>query len=343
LSERVTIDDVAALAKVSIKTVSRVLNDEPNVRPCTRQAVTSAIERLGFRPSRVARSLAARRTFIVGLFYDNPCTHYVSNVQEGALQACDRRGYDLSVHPKPFRGVVTADEIVELYRQARFDGVILTPPLADIPALVAVLRAARVPVVLISPVDRGSGFPTVGTNDRVAAEEMTRQLLSLGHKKIAFVSGHPDHKAVGLRLEGYRNALREAEIVVPEDYVVTGLNSFESGEVAGLKLFNLPSPPTAIFCANDEMAVGVLKVANTIGLSVPRDVSIVGFDNIPITAQVWPQLSTIQQPVREMSERAAEILFRRIEGGQFESDIEHVTIKSSLVLRESISHPSTNS
>lgn len=335
MATRVTIDDVAALAKVSIKTVSRVLNDEPNVRPATRQAVRDAIERLDFRPSRIARSLASKRTFIIGLFYDNPCSHYVSNIQAGALKACDRHGYDLSVHPKPYQGAATADGIVELHRQARFDGVILTPPLADIPALIAVLRASKVPGVLVSPVDRSFGFPTVGTNDRIAAEEMTKKLIGLGHTKIAFVTGHPDHKAVGLRREGYINAMRSAQLDVPNEYVVQGMNSFDSGETAGVSLLQLRVPPTAIFCANDEMAVGVLKIANTLGIRVPKDLSIAGFDNIPLATQVWPPLTTIKQPVAEMGERAAEILIRRIEDRGPPSDIEHVTIKSEVVLRQS--------
>ena len=233
MSSRITIEDVAALARVSIKTVSRVLNDEPNVQISTRQRVTEAINRLNFRPSRVARSLAARRTFILGLMYDNPCAHYVAKLQAGALRACASEGYDLLVLPRSYLNTDTASEIASLYRQSRFDGVILSPPLSDVTALVQRLRQERVPLTLISPGGALVESSSVHTNDQEAARLMTEYLISMGHRDIAFVAGHPDHVAVCTRTAGFLEAMQAAGLSVPDDFVYAGLNSFESGEQAG--------------------------------------------------------------------------------------------------------------
>jgi LacI family transcriptional regulator len=240
VSSRITIEDVAALARVSIKTVSRVLNDEPNVQISTRQRVTEAINRLNFRPSRVARSLAARRTFILGLMYDNPCAHYVAKLQAGALRACASEGYDLLVLPRSYLNTDTASEIASLYRQSRFDGVILSPPLSDVTSLVQGLRQERVPLTLISPGGALVESSSVHTNDQEAARLMTEYLISMGHRDIAFVAGHPDHMAVCTRTAGFLEAMQAAGLSVPDDFVYAGLNSFESGEQDGAALLAKP-------------------------------------------------------------------------------------------------------
>lgn len=333
MSSRITIEDVAALARVSIKTVSRVLNDEPNVQISTRQRVTEAINRLNFRPSRVARSLAARRTFILGLMYDNPCAHYVAKLQAGALRACASEGYDLLVLPRSYRNTDTAAEIASLYRQSRFDGVILSPPLSDVTSLIQGLRQERVPLTLISPGGALVESSSVHTNDQEAARLMTEYLISMGHRDIAFVAGHPDHVAVCTRTAGFLEAMQAAGISVPDDFVYAGLNSFESGEQAGAALLAKPKRPTAIFAANDEMAAGVCVAARHRGLDIPRDLSVCGFDDIPIAIQVWPALTSVTQPIQDMAEKAAELLIRQIK--EPESAVEHVEIRSELMVRES--------
>jgi LacI family transcriptional regulator len=173
------------------------------------------------------------------------------------------------------------------------------------------------------------------TDDERTCVAMTRALYALGHRRIAFIAGHPDHRAVGLRLEGYRAALRELGLPSREDYVVQGYNSFESGEVAGAALLALPQPPTAIFAANDDMAAGVMRIAHKFGVSVPSNLSVVGFDDIPLASQVWPALSTVRQPIEAMAANAVQLLIAKL---REQPDIPvEVMIRSELVLRETTS------
>ena len=330
--KRATIGDVAVLAGVSIKTVSRVFNNEPNVAPRTRSLVQTAISTLGYSPNHSARSLAARESRTLGLLYDNPSPNYIHQIQRGALQSCQELGYDLLLHPCVFGNVAISNEIIDLHRQGRFDGVILTPPLSDMKSVVDALVEARVPLVAIAPAEVRADIVQVITDDERACFAMTRTLFALGHRQIAFIAGHPDHRAVGLRLEGYRSALKEMGLPQNEDYIVQGFNSFESGEVAGAALLSLSQPPSAIFAANDDMAAGVMRVAYKFGISVPGQLSVVGFDDIPLASQMWPALSTVRQPIEAMAARAVKLLVARLRGEQ-ELPIE-VLIKSELVLRE---------
>jgi LacI family transcriptional regulator len=339
MSERVTIEDVAALARVSIKTVSRVINEEPNVSPSTRDKVEKAITRLKFRPSRAAKSLASRKAFTIGLLYDNPCAHYVANVQTGVLDECESRGYDLIVHPRSSPGYELAREVISLYQQARFDGVILTPPLCDNQTILAALSDEGIPTTLIAPGTPVAGFPSVITDDETASYEMTKYLLDLGHRNIAFVSGHPAHVAVQRRTTGFMRALSESGLTPTADMIVPGFNSFGCGVDAGNRLLSRANPPTAIFAANDEMASGVLSVAHDRGLNVPGELSLVGFDDIPIATQSWPPLTTIVQPIRQMAKRATSLLLDIVSGNTPSPHNVVEEIPSSLVHRKSTAKP----
>jgi LacI family transcriptional regulator len=335
VSDRVTIEDVAALARVSIKTVSRVINDEPNVSAATRDKVEKAIGRLKFRPSRAAKSLASRKAFTISLLYDNPCAHYVANVQTGVLSACEKYGYDLIIHPRSSPGYELAREVISLYHQARFDGVLLTPPLCDNATIVAALADEGIPTTLIAPGTAAPIFPSVVTNDEGSSFEMTNYLLSLGHRRIAFISGHPAHLAVQQRTAGFLRAMTDAGIAIEPELIATGFNSFTCGIEAGKKLLSLPEKPTAIFAANDEMAAGVLTIAHENQLIVPRDLSLVGFDDIPLATQLWPALTTVGQPIKEMASRATEMLLEIVSGkGVYDaSRVEKIT--SKLIHRQS--------
>jgi len=339
MSERVTIEDVAALARVSIKTVSRVINEEPNVSPLTRDKVEKAIARLKFRPSRAAKSLASRKAFTVGLLYDNPCADYVANVQAGVLDECEARGYDLIVHPRSSPGYELAREVISLYQQGRFDGVILTPPLCDNQTILAALSDEGMPTTLIAPGTPVAGFPSVITDDDRASFDMTKYLLSLGHRRIAFVSGHPAHIAVQRRTTGFMRALLESGLTASAEMIVPGFNSFACGVNAGNRLLLQENPPTAIFAANDEMAAGVLSVAHHRGLNVPGDLSVVGFDDIPIATQSWPPLTTIVQPIKQMAKRATSLLLDIVSGNTPSLQDVVEEIPSSLVHRKSTAQP----
>ena len=161
---------------------------------------------------------------------------------------------------------------------------------------------------------------------------MTRYLVSMGHRRIGFVIGHPDHGAVGNRYLGYRDGLKSGGLKLDRKLVQQGDNTFESGVKCGQRLLNLEFPPTAIFASNDDMAAGVMKVAHEMGLSIPGDLSVAGFDDIPLASQIWPSLTTIRQPMEEMAVRATALLLRQLRG---ETDEKTHTIASTLVVRDS--------
>lgn len=330
---KATIEDVARLAGVSIKTVSRVTNNEPNVRAGTRERVREAIAELGYRPNPSARSLAARRSYLVGLLYDNPSPSYLINIQNGALSTCRAEGYDLVIHPCDYRSADLSEDLTTMVRQSRVDGVILTPPLCDMPSVLELLKELDTPFVRISPADSLYQRRSITTNDQEVSAQMTEYLLGLGHRHVGFICGHPDHGAVSSRYDGYVAALAAASIPLREELVIQGYNSVESGEQSAQQLLDLAQPPTAIFAANDDMAAGALRAAHERGVRVPADLSVAGFDDTPIAQQVWPTLTTIRQPIKQMAERATAVLLQQLRDDA-DADLDR-RIDCGLVLRDS--------
>ncbi len=309
-----TITDVAERAGVSIKTVSRVINREPKVRHDTRERVEDAIAFLRYAPNPFARSLAGNRAFVVGLLYDNPSSSYVIGIQRGALKVCQRENYDLLIHPCDYLSSELPADVIRLLRQSKVDGFLLTPPLSDDKALLTALRDANAPFARIAPGDHAELATSVFTNDREACAEMTRYLLSLGHRSIGFILGHPDHRAMGDRFRGYMDALANAGVPFNQQMVRQGFNTFESGVECGIELLRQEHRPTAIFASNDDMAIGVMRVAHQSGIRIPDDLSVVGFDDIPLGQQMFPALSTIRQPVEEMAIKATDLLLSHLRG-----------------------------
>jgi LacI family transcriptional regulator len=309
-----TIDDVAQLAGVSIKTVSRVVNREPNVRDKTREKVEAAIAKLNYRPNKAARNLASHHSHLVGLIYDDPSVYdipsagYVIQLQQGALQACHASNYELLIHPCRYRDRHVEQELKALIEQARPDGVVLAAPLSNMPKIVRAIAESGVPLIRLSPGKRVSRQFSVATNDRESSAEMTRYLASLGHRNIAFISGHPQHKAVANRFDGYKDGLKQSGLEFSEKLVIAGDNSIGSGEAAAERLLASTPRPTAIFAANDDMAAGVLRVADRLGVKVPDELSVAGFDDIALARQVFPALTTIRQPLSAMAEAAVRAL-----------------------------------
>ncbi|MEM7081708.1 MAG: LacI family DNA-binding transcriptional regulator [Pseudomonadota bacterium] len=327
------IHDVAKRAGVSIKTVSRVINNEPNVRENTRAAVQQAVDELNYRPKASARSLKGRRSYLVGLLYDNPSSSYVANIQQGVIDETRRRGYDLVIHPCSYLNPGLCDEVEELVRHADADGLILTPPLSDDITLMNKLDELNTAYVRIAAVTPKQGTLRVTTNDRDAVADLTRYLASLGHQRIAFIIGHPDHKAVANRYLGYQDGLTSCGIELDESLIIQGNNSFESGEECARKLLLKTQRPTAIIASNDDMATGVLRVSHEMKLNLPDELSVAGFDDIPMASQVWPSLTTVKQPVKRMGERATALLLDQLHGRA--TDVQSESIDSYLVLRES--------
>jgi LacI family transcriptional regulator len=297
---RATIDDVAKLAGVSIKTVSRVVNKEPNVRDATRAKVERAIARLSYHPNLSARNLASQRARLIALIYDDPSSYeipssgYVIRMQTGALSAC--------------RSATIGSELNSMIELARPQGIVLAAPLSNMPRIMQAIVATGTPMVRLSPGTQAGNQYSVATNDLEISAQMTRYLASLGHRRIAFIKGHPGHKAVANRYLGYVDGLQQSGLDFSERLVETGDNSFGSGEVAGGRLLRLKDPPTAIFAANDDMAAGVIRAATLLGVAVPRQLSVAGCDDISLARQLCPTLTTIRQPLSSMAERAAQVL-----------------------------------
>jgi len=328
-----TINDVAKLAGVSKKTVSRVLNEEANVRESTRLVVMQAVESLGYKPNPQARGLASNQSFLIGLIYDNPNKSYVSDVQEGALTACEEHGYHLLIQPMIHDQNDVVDKIESLIYSSRLDGLILTQPFSDNKSLNTLLKKINLPYARIAPTEMMDDSLNVVCNDVESAYQMTRYLISLGHIKIGFIVGHPDHPVSQQRLNGYIKALQENKIEYDAKYVQQGFFDFNSGEDCARRLLSLEERPTAIFASNDYMAAGVLKVASQKQISVPHQLSVAGYDNAPISSYIWPALTTVKQPVTQQALMATTLLIQTIRKKMPEETT--INLENKLIIRES--------
>ncbi|MBT8088668.1 MAG: LacI family DNA-binding transcriptional regulator [Gammaproteobacteria bacterium] len=336
---RPTIFDVAKVAGVSIKTVSRVVNREPNVRTSTRERVEEAIAVLKYRPDQSARNLASHRSHLIGLVYDDPAAYdmpsggYILDMQQGALKGCRSAFSELLIHPCDFRKKNVGIELKELIEETRPAGIIVAAPLSNMPKIVRAIDATGTPCVRLSPGNDLGKKCSVSTNDREVSAEMTRYLAGLGHTRIAFIKGNPDHKAVANRFLGYQDGLKESGLEFSENLVAEGDNSCGSGEACAEKLLKRKKPPTAIFAANDDMAAGALRVANRMKIDVPGQLSLAGFDDIALARQVEPALTTIRQPLVQMAERAALMLTKNNNGDS--NGNAHDIIPAVMKIRES--------
>lgn len=314
-----TINDVAGLAGVSIKTVSRVVNREGGVRDATRARVEAAIAELDYAPNQSARDLASARAHLICLVYDDPSVYrlpsagYIIRMQEGVLRVCRSHGYELLIHPCSDQRSDIEEDLKALIRRARPAGLVLAAPLSGVARIVRTINATGTPLVRLSPGHKRVGDRVVATNDREFAAEMTRYLVSCGHREIAFVRGHPRHKAVGLRFLGYQDGLKDSGVHFSQRLVAEGDNSFDSGREAALKLLRRKRRPGAIFAANDDMAVGVMRAADELGIRIPEQLSVAGCDDITLAEQVHPPLTTIRQPFSAMAEQAALMLVKGTE------------------------------
>jgi len=307
-----TIHDVAEAAGVAIKTVSRVLNNEPNVRAETRARVLAVAEAFNYQPSLSARSLAGKRSYLIGLVYENPSANYLVDIQHGAMARCRQEKFRLFVHQCNGQGTQLTRDVIGLIDQTQVDGLIVSPPLSQSAQLIEALDIYNLPFVRIDPSDAPHHSPYVDMDDAGAACEMTEHLIALGHRRIGFIAGHPSHFASGLRRQGYRTALEKHRIAYDEAYVRQGYFVFESGLEAARELLTMHNPPTAVFASNDDMAAGVLQAAHGLGIPVPQRLSVAGFDDTYISRIVWPRLTTVHQPSYDLAFSAADLLLRSL-------------------------------
>jgi len=311
LGTRVRIEDVAKAANVSMKTVSRVLNHEPNVAMETRERVEAAVKKLQYRPNPSARVLAGRRSYLIAMLYDNPSSNYLMEVELGVLDACQSQHYNMMLAPLVYDAADIVAKVEALVTQSQLDGVVLTPPITDDPALLKRLDELDVPYASVSPKEEYRRIGVV-VDEKEAVAEMIGHLAGLGHTRIAHLKGHPAHGASGWRLAGYREGLRRANVRYDAALVVEGEFSYDSGYAATNALLDLKRPPTAIFAANDDMAAGAICAICERGLSVPKDISVCGFDDTPIARHIYPTLTTVRQPTREMGRLAGQELLKAI-------------------------------
>ncbi len=332
---RATILDVAARAGVSIKTVSRVFNAEPNVREETRDKVIAAAQEIDYHPNVAARGLAGKRSFLIGMVHGNPSPYYVADLNAGVLDRLRGEPYRLLV--LPFESASTmSGKVLAMARSSGLDGLILSPPLGDDPTTIAELTAAGFPFVRIAPASATWLTPEVRMDDVAAAQDITEYLIGLGHRRIAIIRGDPSHPSGTARLIGYRKAMRRAGLDIDPMLVEEGLYTFDSGIMAARRLLASRTRPSAIFACNDDMAAGALFAANEMGLKVPDKLSLAGFDDTPIASIVWPRLTTISQPTVDMARAATAALLALLddkkEGGR-------ITMPYRLVVRGSTAPP----
>lgn len=330
-----TINDVAREAGVSKRTVSRVINGSTNVGPKTLKLIQSVIDRLDYSPDKQARGLASSRSFLLGLIYDNPDALYIDQVQRGVLDICSKKGYELVVHPCKYQSKDLVQNCLSFIRRSNIDGVIVLPPVSESKELAAALREGEHCYVRMASVDLDDHTNIVVSDERAAMSEMARYIVSLGHKKIGFISGPRHYYSSIERLEGFKNSLTQLGIELPESSVIEGVNSYQSGMDGAMKLLQQENRPTAIFANNDEMAAGVLKIAVQLGIRVPEQLSIAGFDDNLLASRIIPSLTTIQRPVGAMASLAAHKIIQSIEKNIVESADNAFLVKPHLIIRES--------
>ncbi|MCY4057961.1 MAG: LacI family DNA-binding transcriptional regulator [Gammaproteobacteria bacterium] len=329
-----TIREVAQRAGVSIKTVSRVVNNEPNVRPETRKRVQKAVSDLDYEPLPAARGLAGRRTFSIGLLYENPHEFsYIHRLLEGAYAACEATGHALLL--RPCTAEVAPSTVRQFVRQTRVDGVLLTAPIADRSDVTSLLAESGVAFAQISPRATNPEWTSVGPDDAAASRALTEHVLGLGHRRIGFIKGDPKHGASHKRLAGHVNCLRDHGVEADPTLIVEGNFDFDSGRRGLAALWQLSARPTAVIACNDDTAAGVVVAAHERGIRVPGMLSVAGFDDSPTATHTWPALTTVRQPIAAIAFRATELLIANIGGEPARQE----TFDCDLVARTSMARP----
>ena len=335
----ITIEEVAAHAGVSPMTVSRVINGHASVRENNRDRVMRSVRALDYRPNLAASALAAAQHTCIALIYTNPSSSYLRELLVGALRGSTRAaaqlmiatwdGLDASARRDAARQL--ADTVA---------GVILPPPLCESRPIVNEFVRAGIPVVAIASGHLSDKVSCVRIDDHRASFEMVTHLIANGHRRIGYIKGDPNQTASAHRWLGYLDALAAAGITFDDSVVQPGNFTYRSGLQAAERLLSLRHRPTAIFASNDDMASAVVSVAHRRGLEVPRDLSVVGFDDTSASMMVWPELTTLHQPVAEMADTAVEILLREIrQGSGAGRSIINRVLPHRLIMRGSVAKP----
>ena len=303
-----TLNDVADRAGVSPMTVSRVINGESNVRDVTRERVLESVKALNYKPNISARALAGAKSYKVALLYGNPSAFYLSELLVGALEEISKHGHQLLVHK--VAEAATGDAVVERLSPlvGEYDGVIVPPPYSDYALVRDFLNENDIPAIFLSSVEGNGRSRKICIDDYRAAKEITQHLIDLGHRRIAHIKGNPNQFSSAERLRGYTDAMKEAGLACEDDLIAPGLFTYSSGLEATEAFLALPTPPSAVFAANDDMAAATLALAASRGVAVPEQLSVVGFDDSPLASSVFPRLTTVRQPLFDMAAAAVDSL-----------------------------------
>jgi LacI family transcriptional regulator len=340
--QAVTIKHVAADAGVSLQTVSRVINNEPNVRPEMKERVQASIDKLGYVPSIAAQRMSGSRSYLILAINDRDRTiedwrarqgtDWVDQMLLGGMLKCAEHGYRMIFELVDTHSDHVERELLGAIAALQPDGIILTPPHSDSPQIVNFLAEQKIPFVRIGSIRNGAGIP-VSMDDEGSAHQATRYLLERGHRKIGFISGSSEYALSGWRVDGWRRAMQEAGLPC-DGLLAEGDFSYASGVEAAGKLLSGPERPTAIIASNDQMALATLEVARLMGLSVPQDLSLISFDNTPLVHFTQPPLTAVDQPIAATTSKAVELLIAAQKGDATPKEL--TVVQASIFVRESV-------
>ncbi len=318
---RVTINDIARLAGVSKKSVSRVLNGEPGLSIKTRQRIQAIMKQEGYVPSRQARALAGSRSYLIAIAYNNRNPSFIVDLLQGVQEVASERGYEVVMHEVRSSGADMLADISRFMHRSGCDGLILTPPLSEAPELIGAFGEENWTITRIAGDDVGSKIPQIRYDDRNAVLSVTRHVIDQGHSRIAFLGGPKESGPTRRRLAGFKGGMKTSGLTIEKALLLWGDFTFASGLQAGREILELDKPPSAVVCANDAMAAGVMHAAREKGLRVPADISVTGFDDSLLAVQVWPPMTSVAQPVRAMAEKACGLVITGIEAGESQDSI----------------------
>lgn len=330
-----SLKDVAALAGVSVTTVSRVLNNYTLVEPGTRIRVETAIEKLGYRPNLLAAGLRAGSSKLIGLVVPETAHTTFSCFTQYIGDYCCANGYDLIVGSH-YDNPIAEEKLIDTYYRRNIDGLILSL-VSDESRVLGMIEQSKVPTVVLDRVIKKSKHASVTVNNYKAGELMARHFLSLGYKKIGCVTGRMSISLSRERLQGFRETLAQFGVLLDDRFIAEGDFRYEAGLVAGEKLFrDTANYPDAVWAQNDLMAAGIIKYAGGLGLAAPRNFAIAGMDDIELAKIITPSLTTIVQPIKQMSKNAVDLIIQ-FRGNAVSSG--SVMLDPQLVIRESTGSP----
>ncbi|QGQ96977.1 catabolite control protein A [Paenibacillus psychroresistens] len=331
----VTIYDVAREAGVSMATVSRVVNNNPNVKPQTRKKVFEAIERLGYRPNAVARGLASKKTTTVGVVIPDISNAIFAEVARGIEDIANMYRYNIilcNADKKKDKEISVINTLLE----KQVDGLLFMGGTVTQEHILA-FKSSSVPIVLCATTDDNNAIPAVDIDHEKAAFDAVQLLISNGHRNIGMISGTLQDPANGYaRFQGYKRALEEAGIPVIDDHIRVGNYRYESGIEAMKYFINLADKPTAIFAATDEMAIGAIHTIQDANLRVPDDISVISVDNSRMASMVRPLLTTVAQPMYDIGAVSMRLLTKLMNKENVE--VTKIVLPHEIIVRKSVAH-----